>query len=407
MSPMAPVRQAPFLANPHQRTAVWSVSYSWDGLLVPAVAAAHNIDRDLLMNAIASPRQIRRPHEELCQFAASLFTAAGLEAEKAACVARLLLLTDMMGRRTHGLAQCAPYLEQLSQRRNDQGGRTHHGKGYRADYRLGRKLPARDSGSWIRRSRLCFERLPQHGVVTFAMRRSHHIGCLAALAKQATDRGYFAMIASSGPHTKAVAPFGGKAGPVQPQPIRHRLPTTAAPVLVDICASITTVSMTREKTAAGELFEHPWLLDSAGQPTRDPTVMEQASDRGSLMLLGGSKSGHKGFGLALMVEALTQGLSGFGRKDAPTRWGASVYLQLIDPEAFAGREAFCEQTGFFADQCLANAPIDPARPVRLPGEQAARTIEQCRAEGVPVSLETAAALRDWAGRLGVDAAVLS
>ncbi len=149
-------------------------------------------------------------------------------------------------------------------------------------------------------------------------------------------------------------------------------------MLVDICASITTVSMTREKAAAGELFEQPWLLDSAGQPTRDPAVMEQASDRGSLMLLGGNESGHKGFGLALMVEALTQGLSGFGRKDAPTRWGANVYLQLIDPDAFAGREAFCEQMSFLADQCHANAPIDPARPVRLPGEQAARTIEQCR-----------------------------
>ena len=309
------------------------------------------------MNAIASPRQIRRPHEELCQFAASLFTAAGLEAEKAACVARLLLLTDMMGRRTHGLAQCVPYLEQLSNGRMTTAGEpvTVRDTGPTIVWD-GNYLP----GLWLMDQALatCFERLPQHGVVTFAMRKSHHIGCLAALAKQATDRGYFAMIASSGPHTKAVAPFGGKQGLFSPNPFAIGFPTTAAPVLVDICASITTVSMTREKTAAGELFEHPWLLDSAGQPTRDPTVMEQTSDRGSLMLLGGSEFGHKGFGLALMVEALTQGLSGFGRKDAPTRWGASVYLQLIDPEAFAGGEAFQEQTGFFADQCLANEPIE-------------------------------------------------
>jgi len=68
-----------------------------------------------------------------------------------------------------------------------------------------------------------------------------------------------------------------------------------------------------------------------------------------------------------MVEALTQGLSGFGRKDAPTRWGASVYLQLIDPQAFAGRDAFVAQTGFFADECRASPATDPSRPVRLPG----------------------------------------
>ena len=223
---------------------------------------------------------------------AALFTAAGLEAEKAACVARLLLLTDMMGRRTHGLAQCAPYLEQLTD-----GGMT----------KTGEPITVRDTGPtivwdgnylpglWLmdQALALCCERLPQHGVVTFAMRRSHHIGCLAALAKQATDRGYFAMIASSGPHTKAVAPFGGRQGLFSPNPFAIGFPTAKVPVLVDICASITTVSMTREKVAAGELFEQPWLLDSAGQPTRDPAVMEQASDRGSLMLLGGNELGTK------------------------------------------------------------------------------------------------------------------
>jgi len=264
-------------------------------------------------------------------------------------------------------------------------------------------------GLWLmdQALRLGFERLPRHGVVTFSMRRSHHIGCLAALAKQATDRGYFAMIASSGPHTKVVAPFGGKQGLFSPNPFAVGFPTTHAPVLVDICASVTTVSMVREKAAAGALFEHPWLLDSAGQPARDPAIVERPADRGSLLLLGGADSGHKGFGLALMVEALTQGLSGFGRKDKPTRWGASVYLQLIDPEAFAGREAFEEQLGFFAEQCHANDPIDLALPVRLPGEQAVRNIERHRAEGVPVSAETAAALRTWATELGVDATILA
>ena len=185
-------------------------------------------------------------------------------------MARLLLLTDMMGRRTHGLAQCVPYLEQLSNGRMTTAGEpvTVRDTGPTIVWD-GNYLP----GLWLMDQALatCFERLPQHGVVTFAMRKSHHIGCLAALAKQATDRGYFAMIASSGPHTKAVAPFGGKQGLFSPNPFAIGFPTTAAPVLVDICASITTVSMTREKTAAGELFEHPWLLDSAGQPTRDPT----------------------------------------------------------------------------------------------------------------------------------------
>ncbi|WAH60765.1 Ldh family oxidoreductase [Pseudomonas silvicola] len=363
------------------------------------------------MTAIQPPQSLsrqsdlRRPHEALSDFACALFCAAGMDVDKARCVADLLLLTDMMGRHTHGLAQCAPYLVELAHGRMTATGEPQSLRDtgstvvWDGDYR---------PGLWLmqRALTLGFERLPDHGVFTFAMRRSHHIGCLAALAKQATDRGYYAMIASSGPHTKAVAPFGGKQGLFSPNPFAFAFPTSHAPVLVDTCASITTISMTRQKAAAGESFEHPWLLDNHGVPTRDPSVLERADERGSMMLLGGAESGHKGFGLALMVEALTQGLSGFGRRDAPTRWGASVYLQLIDPAAFAGADAALAQMDFLAEQCHANPPINPDQPVRLPGEQATRNIQAHRREGVPVSPETAKTLREWAQKLGVNAAVL-
>ena len=108
------------------------------------------------------------------------------------------------------------------------------------------------------------------GVATVAISRSHHIGCLAALAKIAADRGFVAIIANSNPAAKYVAPFGGTEPLFTPNPFAVGYPGRDHPVLVDICASITTVSMTREKFAAGERFEQPWLLDAQGAPTRDP-----------------------------------------------------------------------------------------------------------------------------------------
>jgi L-lactate dehydrogenase len=346
---------------------------------------------------------LRRPPAVLARFAAALFEAAAMETDKAASIGRILVLTDMMGRRTHGLAQCGNYLEEVA-------------KGGMAT--TGQPEVLRDTGAtavwdggyrpglWLVEQALAlgFERLRQHGTFTLAMRRSHHIGCLAALAKQATDRGLFVMLTSSGPHSKIVAPFGGRQALFSPNPFAVGFPAGDTPVLVDISASITTVSMTRQKKAAGEQFEHPWLLDAAGRPTRDPGAMEGGG--GSLMLLGGEEAGHKGFGLALMVEALTQGLAGHGRRDAPGRWGASVYLQLVDPDAFAGREAFVDQMSFLAEACRDNAPIDPARPVRLPGEQASRLIAQAEREGLDLPDQVARSLRDWAERLGVDARML-
>ena len=53
------------------------------------------------------------PIERLEAFAQALFAAAGMDADKARTVARLLVLTDAIGRRTHGLAMAPLYLADI------------------------------------------------------------------------------------------------------------------------------------------------------------------------------------------------------------------------------------------------------------------------------------------------------
>lgn len=332
-------------------------------------------------------------------FAQALYAAAGMDADKAATVARLQVLTDAMGRRTHGLAMAPLYLADI----NKGGLRVTGQQQVISDNGIsavwdGDYLP----GLWLVNEAIAtlMPRAATHGIAAIAIRRSHHIGCLAALAKQAADRGFVALIANSDPAGQRVAPYGGTEALFTPDPFAVGYPGAGHPVLVDICASITTTSMTRQKFAAGEQFEHPWLLDAEGRPTRDPAVLEQRTPRGSLQLIGGSEYGHKGFGLALMIEALSQGLSGHGRKDAPKRWGGNTFVQVIDPKLFAGADAFAEQMDDFSERCRSNRPIDPARPVRVPGDQAARSIAHAQQHGIDYdaatwqALETAA--REWA-----------
>ena len=348
------------------------------------------------MMHVAGPQGFDR----LVRFATELFAAAGMEADKAATVARLLVLTDAMGRRTHGLAMAPLYLDEIAKGRmsvrgepaivQDTGTAAVWDGGY---------LP----GLWLVNHAIeaAIPRAGRHGISAIAIRRSHHIGCLAALVKQAADRGYVALIASSDPSGKRVAPYGGTEALFTPNPFAVGYPGSDHPVLVDICASITTTSMTRQKLAAGQQFEHPWLLDAQGKPTRDPAVLEQTEPRGSLQLMGGLEYGHKGFGLALMIEALSQGLSGHGRRDAPAHWGGNVFLQVIDPELFAGREAFVEQMDYLSERCRTNRPIDAACPVRVPGDHAARSIVNSDADGIVYDTDTWAALERHAGRLQV------
>jgi len=337
--------------------------------------------------------------ESLLRLASELFVAAGMDDDKAQCVAKVLVTGDMVGQRTHGMALCAAYVEQI-----DKGLMSIHGD----------PEVVRDSGSvlvwdgnylpgpWLVSQALTIasERVASHGVVTCVIRRSHHIACLAALIRQATDRGLVAILASSDPASGFIAPFGGKEPLLTPNPIAIGYPGSQA-VWIDVSTSITTVGMARQKSAANTAFEHPWLMDGEGQPTKDPHVLDVGA-KGTLLPVGGREYGHKGFGLSLMVEMLTHGLAGFGRPDSEKRWGANVFLQVIDPDAFAGKEAFLRLMDDLTDRCHANAPIDPDNPVRMPGEMGQKRIKVAEQSGIEVSPAVLAALTGCAQRFGVE-----
>ena len=124
------------------------------------------------------------------------------------------------------------------------------------------------------------------------------------------------------------------------------------------------------------------MLTPDGETTDDPEV-GFADPPGTILPIGGVEYGHKGFGLALMIEALTQGLGGFGRVDEPTvSWGASVFIQVLDPEAFGGKEAFTRQTSWLAQACRDTKPRPDVDKVRLPGEKGLALKRDMLAHGV-------------------------
>jgi L-lactate dehydrogenase len=122
----------------------------------------------------------------------------------------------------------------------------------------------------------------------------------------------------------------------------------------------------RDASRPGGRFPHQWLLDRDGTPTDDPWALKNG---GSILPIGGLDHGHKGFGLALLVEALTQGLPGYGRADGETGWGAGVLVLAFAPSRFAGRRLH-PPDDVARRRRRGSRPADPAKPVRLPGQLA-------------------------------------
>ena len=341
----------------------------------------------------------RHAADTLTAYARTLLEHAGLPSDVAADVAAILVEGDLLGHDTHGLALLAPYLAEIDKGSMTRTGTYTHvnGRGATATWD-GHRLP----GPWLvlRAMEAATAMARTHGTGTIVIRRSHHIACLAAYLKRATDQGLVMELICSDPNAASVAPFGGTRAVFTPNPLAIGFPTEEGPVLVDISASLTTNGMTNRLHRHGKTLEHAWLLDANGAETNDPAVLF-ANPPGTLQPLGGTTAGHKGYGLALLVEAVTGGLAGHGRADPKEGWGATVFVQIIDPQAFAGTGAFTRQMQGIADACRTNPPRTGGRAVRLPGDNGiAKRAVQLKS-GIALHPDILPALAPWAERFGV------
>ena len=241
-----------------------------------------------------------------------------------------------------------------------------------------------------------------HGLAAVAIRRSGHIGCLAAYVERIAERGQMLLLASSDPSTASVAPFGGTRRMITPNPLAAGWPTEGAPVVMDVSTSITTNGMTARLASEGRKFGYEALLDADGRATSDPAAFF-ADPPGTLLPLGGVEAGHKGYALGLLIEALTSGLAGHGRADMPARWGASVFVQVIDPARFGGSAAFAHETEWLAAAARENPAADAAHPPRMPGERALRRKAEQLQAGVTLHPAIMPVLAERASRAGLEA----
>lgn len=335
----------------------------------------------------------------LITFTANLFTAAGMPADRSQVVGKYLVEGDLMGHDTHGMAQAVGYLGNLLDGKmpttgdpeiiSDRTVASVWDGGYHSGVWLTWKAVSEAS-----------KRAKEHGLSAISIRRSHHIACLAAFLEIATDQGLAVLLVCSDPSVKAVAPFGATEPLFTPNPIAFGYPTSGDPVLIDISASATTMGLAMRAKGEGGRLPGQWLINTDGQATDDPEALF-TDPPGAFLPLGGMDRGHKGFGLGLMAEALTSGLNGFGRAQGASQWGASVYVQVIDPEAFGGREAFEHETGFLAEACRAARPIPGTSGTRMPGDGALARKRAALADGLPLHPSILPNLAPLAEKLGV------
>jgi LDH2 family malate/lactate/ureidoglycolate dehydrogenase len=162
--------------------------------------------------------------------------------------------------------------------------------------------------------------------------------------------------------------------------------------------SIAAAGVINRTAQTGNRLPGKWLIDAEGRATDDPKALNAG---GTILPIGGLDHGYKGFGLALLVEALTQSLPGYGRADGVTDWGAGVLVLVFAPQKLAGSDAFLRQSNFLAEACLGSPTIDPKNPVRLPGQLAIARKRQAIRDGLSLPNVVLDALDGLAKKTGI------
>jgi uncharacterized oxidoreductase len=326
-----------------------------------------------------------------------IFLARGVPDEEARIVAAHLVDAEACGVVSHGVLRVPQYVQALADGRIIPA----------VSLRVVSEAPATavldgrhgfGQVMALRAMDFALDRAEATGVSAVTLVNCGHTGRLGSYTEHAARRGMAAMMmVNNGGHGQWVAPFGGAAGRLSTNPISIGVSTSGDdPLVLDVATSVAPEGKARALLATGERAPEGWIIDHQGRPTTSPADL-YGPPRGALLPFGG----HKGFGLAMLVDALAGGLSGAG---CCTDAGASlagktdgVFLVAVKVAAFCPLPDLQGQITRLVQHVKSAPPAPGAAEVLVPGEREARTRRRRLVEGIPVEPATWEALQRLQG----------
>jgi len=237
--------------------------------------------------------------------------------------------------------------------------------------------------------RAAMERARQCGVGACLMTGTTHWGRAHAYACLAAAEGFIGLCTTNAIPNMLIP--GASRPTLGNNPLAIAAPRGSGqpPLVLDIAMSQAALGRVATAQREGQAVPPTWGLDADGRPTGDPAAILASQN---LLPMGG----HKGAGLALMMEILTAALGGsllshevFDADTSGLDAGGSKLFVAIDPGAFGGRERFEARVEDLVAHVRAGASGPEAL---LPGERGWRTRAEYERAGIPVHPDVIAAL---------------
>lgn len=315
----------------------------------------------------------------------AVFARCGVPQADARQTAAVLVRTNLRGIDTHGVMRVLPYVEKL------RSGEVNPNASPRAELRDGVLHVDGDRGLGQVVASFAVERAVEiarsQAVVTSVIRNSGHLAALGLFVLPAAEAGMIAVLCQETPPLMALEGSSGAA--IGNNPIAFAAPITGrAPLVFDMATSIVARGNVLQAARDGALIPEGWSIGPDGRPTTDPKV----ALKGAMLPV----AGHKGIGLAMLVQILAGSLSASRTAESAANFGAtsaagnvSAFLMVINPDRVVGREAFDAHVA----QWLGTYMAVSGEEARYPGERASQCEVERRESGIPLGLGAVAELR--------------
>lgn len=329
----------------------------------------------------------RIAYPRLCECVQGALVAHGVPAVIAQREAQIMAEADLHGVPSHGVRMLPPLLRGLDEGRAKAQPALRWVREFGAicvldgDNGPGRYVAATAMQAAVERAR-------QFGVGVCLATHTSHWGRAHAYALRAAQAGCIGLCTTNAVQTMAA--WGAGKAVIGNNPLAIAVPRAAGqpPVVLDIAMSQAAVGKVGTWLREGRELPPGWGVDAQGEPSTDA----KAILAGAVSPMGG----HKGAGLALMLEFMTAALGGgLFCRDLSAVGGAvetqtSKLFIALDIKAF-GAEEFEARIESYLDYLRAEASL--REPFLFPGERGWQDCERNLREGVPLHAEIVAQLK--------------
>lgn len=344
----------------------------------------------------------RVPPSELASFSVRAMVQRGVRDADARTIADVLVTSDAWGIHSHGTKALRLYL-----RRGRAGGLNLQGTPQvvsdapacavvDAQRAIGMVPSCMAMDLAVRKARDC-------GIGFVGVKNSNHFGAAGYYAQMALRHGMVGLAMSNTDPNMTIP--GGRGRVLGNNPIAYAVPAgRERPILLDVAMS--TVAAGKVMTAQFNETTIPttWMVDAEGRPTDDPGQFAA----GALQPM----AGHKGYGLALLVEVLSGVLPGAGILGEVKSWVSHDLAEpthvghsfiAVDVGRMMGLEAFKARVDDMIVRIRGSALAAGSDRVYLPGEIEWEKQDEATATGIPLPPDVVASLRGLAEDTGLNA----